>query len=41
MQYLRYCYIQYPELICGEQEEQETLVLARHNYDGVGLTVQH
>lgn len=26
------------ELVCGEQEEQETVVLARCNYDGVGLT---
>lgn len=31
---------QYPEVICVEQEEQETLVQAAHNFDGVGLTVQ-
>lgn len=28
------------ELICGEQEEQETVVLAGHDDDGTRLTVQ-
>lgn len=33
--------LQYSVLICFEQEEQETLVLSGHIYDGVRLTVQH
>lgn len=31
-------YAQSSKLVCGEQEEQETL--AGHNYDRIGLTVQ-
>ena len=33
-------YIHFSERICFEQEKPETLVLAGHNYDGVGLTLQ-